>query len=378
MFAKTSIKRSSNFIGQGLKIIKKDLVFTVSLILALVSCFIAVPKIKYIDFKVIISLFNLMIVIKAFEELQLLDKLAVSMINKCSSRKTISLVLTFLCFFTSMLITNDVALITFVPLALIISKKAGIPIMDTVIMQTLAANIGSSLTPMGNPQNLYIFSFYNLNVSEFLKIVTAVIIVGGIWLYILNMKLKNKAINVKLDEIKIDSSSKVYIWILVFLIILLSIFRIVDYRLAFILTLIAALFINKRLFMKVDYLLLMTFVCFFIFIGNISELRSLNAYLSSHLSGSTSAYFASIAASQFISNVPSSILLSHFTDKWQALLLGVNIGGVGTLIASLASLVSYKLYIKDNCEYGKMYIARFTIYNFATLALLTIIGFALL
>lgn len=369
-----NILRKRSFGERITYVFKKDLVFTAAFILALASCFVSMPKVKYIDFKVIVSLFDLMLVIKAFEELKLLDKLAVSMINRCSSRRNISIVLTFLCFFTAMFITNDVALITFVPLALIIGSKTKLPMMETIIFETIAANIGSALTPMGNPQNLYIFSFYNLNALQFFNAVIIVIIAGLVWLYVLNKKLKDETINVNLNQVKIVNSKEVCIWFILFFVILLSVFRIIDYRLAFIMTCITALLMNRSLFAKVDYLLLITFGCFFVFIGNISSIRSLSYYLGSNLNSKNATYFASILMSQFISNVPCSILLSHFTNKWQALLLGVNIGGVGTLIASLASVISYKLFIKENCEEGKKYMVKFTVYNLITLVLLTIVG----
>ena len=146
---------------------KKDIVFTISFLLAIGSCFIHLPKLEYINFKVLVSLLNLMITIKAFEELKLLEKIAIAILNKCTNSKSVSAILVLLCFISSMLVTNDVALLTFVPLTLIISKKAKINMIETIILQTVAANIGSSLTPMGNPQNLYIFSFYGLKPFQF-------------------------------------------------------------------------------------------------------------------------------------------------------------------------------------------------------------------
>lgn len=357
-----------------LKLIKNDFVFITALTLALFSCFFVKPKIQYIDFKVIISLFSLMIVIKAFEDLKILDKAAVSLISSCKSRKTISLALTFLCFFSSMLITNDVALITFVPLSLIIGRKTGIPMMKTIILQTLAANIGSSLTPMGNPQNLYLFSFYNLSLLQFFRTMILIGILGFIWLYLLNIKMKNQPIEVYFNKVNIINKGKFIIWLLVFIIIILSIFRFIDFRLTLIITVLAAFFMNKKLFARVDYLLLVTFVCFFIFIGNMSSIDIIDKYLIGLLHTSRMSYFTSLTVSQFISNVPCAILLSHFTDKWQSLLLGVNIGGSGTIIASLASVISYKLFIKNNLQSGKKYLIQFTIYNFITLIVFSIAG----
>lgn len=361
---------------------RKDYVFMAALILAILSSIITVPKIKYIDFKVIISLFNLMIVVKAFEDLKLLDKSAVFLINKCKSKRNISLVLICMCFFGSMFITNDVALITFVPLSVIIGRKIHTRTMETIILQTLSANIGSSLTPMGNPQNLYIFSFYNISLVQFVKIMLPVGIIGFMLLYIFNLRLENSSLCVKLNNIKLAGRKEIAIWIFVFLVIISSVFRIIDYRIAFLITVLAALFMNGKLFKKVDYLLLITFICFFIFTGNISSIKSVNDIFVKSLKSSMATYFASIGICQVISNVPCSILLSHFTSRWRALLLGVDVGGIGTMIASLASIISYKLFIKNSksgsSSIGREYISKFTIYNIITLVVLALTGIAII
>jgi Na+/H+ antiporter NhaD/arsenite permease-like protein len=359
-------------------ILKKDIVFTIAFIMAITSCFLYVPKLEYIDFKVLFSLFNLMLVIKALEELKILDKFAVGIVNKCSDYRQVSLILILLCFFSSMLITNDVALITFVPLTLIISRKTYRPMVDTIILQTLAANIGSSLTPMGNPQNLFIFSFYKLTITQFFMTVGVFVLLGGVWLYILNFRIKRHNIVVELDEVEVKNQRKAFIWIGVFCVIIASILGGIDYKLAIIVTILAVLALNLSLLGKIDYLLLATFVCFFVFIGNVAHIPAINSYMREHLTDSTSVYVASIFSSQFISNVPSAILLSRFTDNWKPLLLGVNIGGMGTLIASLASVISYKLFIKDNPGEGKKYILKFSQYNLVSLVILAVISYLIL
>jgi Na+/H+ antiporter NhaD/arsenite permease-like protein len=359
----------------GFNLFKKDIVFTISFMLAAVSCFIYTPKLEYIDFKVLFSLFNLMLVVKALEELKILDKFAVSIVNRCSNSRQISLVLISLCFFSSMFITNDVALITFVPLTLIISRKTQVLMLDTIIFQTLAANIGSCLTPMGNPQNLYIFSFYKLTVVQFFTTVGLLVILGGIWLYILNNRLKTSSIDVELPFIKIENKKEAIAWGIVFCIIAASILGVINYKLAFIITIFTVLIFNKSLLVKIDYLLLVTFVCFFIFIGNLSNIDFIHSYMGGHLKSTNSVYFSSIVFSQFISNVPAAILLSKFTDNWKPLLLGVNLGGMGTIIASLASVISYKLFIEDNQQNSKTYMVRFSIYSFVSLILLSAISY---
>jgi Na+/H+ antiporter NhaD and related arsenite permeases len=354
---------------------KKDVILTVSLVLALASCLIARPRISYIDFKVLVCLFNLMIVVKAFENIKILDKFAVDILNKCTDSRKVSFVIILLSFFTSMLITNDIALISLVPVTLIIGRKSGIDMTTTIILQTLAANIGSSLTPMGNPQNLYIFSHYNLTAGQFLIPVSVFTLLGFVWLYFLNYNNHNIKLNVGLDIVRIKDGTKALVWSVLFLFIILSVFGIINYKAALIITIIVMVVIDKKLFLKVDYSLLLTFVCFFIFIGNVSSINTVKAFISKSLDGAVPTYFSSIILSQFISNVPCSVLLSGFTTHWRELLLGVDIGGMGTIIASLASIISYKLYIKGHMEDGKKYLIKFSVYNFISLVLFTVINY---
>ena len=361
-----------------LALFKKDIVLSVSLFLAIASCLAVQPKISYIDFKVLVCLFNLMVVIKAFEELMLLDKFAVTILNKCNDTRKVSLTLILLSFFTSMLITNDIALITLVPITLVISRKSNINMLSTVILQTLAANIGSSLTPMGNPQNLYIYSFYKLTPLQFLAPVALFTILGFVWLLILNHRRKNTKLDISLDSIELKDKTKTAIWAVLFIIIVLSVFGIIHYLAALVITLAAALVINRRLILRIDYLLLITFICFFIFIGNISGIPAINNYMEVSLISGKSTYFGSILLSQFISNVPCSVLLSGFTSNWRELLIGVNIGGMGTIIASLASIISYKLFIKENPGSSRNFILKFSLYNFISLIVFTAANYFLI
>ncbi|WP_312884167.1 SLC13 family permease [Clostridium psychrophilum] len=322
------------------------------------------------------TLFNLMIIVGAFSHMKILDKIAVSLLTKFNSYKKISLILIYLTFFSSMLITNDVALITFIPLTLIISKRAHINPMKLVIFQTLAANIGCGLTPMGSPQNLFIFSFYNLNASQFFKIMLPFTIFGILWLFILNILEKSKEFNFNLEDIIIENQTHVLIFCVLFIFILLSVFNIVNYKIALIITILVVLILNKRLLAKVDYILLLTFICLFIFTGNLSSFPFIESFARAFLHNKTTTYFSSILLSQFISNVPCSMLLANFTSNWKELLLGVNIGGLGTLIASLASVISYKLYMNDRTSKNQnTYIIWFTFYNVISLIAFTLINY---
>ncbi|MCB2299454.1 SLC13 family permease [Clostridium tagluense] len=361
---------------QILNILKNEVVFSLALILAIITSFFSFPKIEYIDFKVLFTLFNLMIIVGAFKDMKALDKIAIRLLTKFNNSRKISFILIFLTFFSSMLITNDVALITFVPLALIVSKRAKLNPMKLVIFQTLAANIGCALTPMGSPQNLFIFSYYKLTAFEFLEIMLPFVILGAIWLFILNLTQKNRKLDFNLDNVVIENKQTLLIFFALFLFILLSVFNIINYKLATIITILAVILLNKNLLVKVDYILLLTFVCFFIFIGNLSSLPFIEHYAKGVLQNKTTTYFSSIILSQIISNVPCSILLGSFTSNWRELLLGVNIGGLGTLIASLASVISYKLYVNEcTCKEKNKYLICFTFYNIISLSLFTFINY---
>jgi Na+/H+ antiporter NhaD/arsenite permease-like protein len=325
----------------------EEKIFAISLILAVATSLISTPKLNYIDFKVILCLFNLVVVGCAFEELKIMDRAAVQIVNQCNNLRLVSFVMLSLTFFSSMLLTNDVALLTFVPLTLIISKKVNINPMNIVIFQTLAANIGSSLTPMGNPQNLFLFTHYGITAAQFFKVMIPFVMLGALWILALNLRVTQKNLNIVLNPVPIKSKNQAVLFGILFIVIIFSIFNLVNYVFAFILTMTIVLFINKNLLKEVDFFLLATFACFFIFIGNISHIELVNKYLSYLLNSRNRTFFTSIILSQFVSNVPASILVANFTSSWKEVILGVNIGGMGTLIASLASVISYKLYVNE-------------------------------
>ena len=350
-------KKKSSFI----EFLKKECVLVIAVTLAILSSFISIPKLSYIDFKVLILLFNLMVVVAAFKELKVLDSIAIGLLKKCNTYTSISLALVFITFISSMIVTNDVALITFVPLSIVIARKANINVLKIVVFQTLAANLGSSFTPMGNPQNLFIYSFYNLSPIDFFKITLPIVVLAVLCLVLLVFKDKKMNLSLDLEDVKIDNKRDVYLFGGLFLIILLSVFHVIDYKVTFLITIVMVLILNKKLFSQVDYSLLITFIGFFIFVGNISTMDVVKNFMEGILNSPKSTFLASVLSSQVISNVPATMLLSGFTDHFKELLLGVNIGGMGTLIASLASVISYKIYTS---EFGNdNYMKSFTFYN---------------
>lgn len=360
-------------INQFLNKTREDTILIIAFVLAFITSFIHVPKLYYIDFKVLIALFNLMIVVEAFKKLKLLEMISVKILDKFDNERKVALVMIVITFLFSMLVTNDVALITFVPLTLIISKKAGINPTIIIILQTLAANIGSSLTPMGNPQNLYLYYRYNIGLNEFIKIMLPFAAAGFIFLIIILKYLVNSR-NIKFDmeKIEVTDKKKAAIFITLFVVVVLSIFNVINYYIAFLATIITSFILDKKLFKNVDYQLLLTFVFFFIFIGNLTHFEAIKDIFAQILYRDRATFIYAIVLSQFLSNVPCSILLSGFTENYRELLLGVNIGGMGTLIASLASVISYKFYINEYKEYKRKYLLEFSLYNFAALIIFTI------
>lgn len=347
--------------------LKNEIVFTISLLLAVITSLFTAPQLSYINFKVVALLFNLMIIIAAFRNLFVMDKISLWILSKCHSARLISMIFIVITFLSSMLVTNDVALITFVPLAIFTFKKIKIDPMKTVILQTLAANIGSSLTPMGNPQNLFLFTFYKLNSFQFFSITFPFVFFGFLWILLLNSRVSKERFELAFDNIPIKNTRKVAIYLVFFILAILSVFNIIDYRYTLLITLIFVICMDTHILKQVDYFLLATFIFFFIFIGNVSNIDLIKETLERLLLKPGMPYFSSIILSQVISNVPCSILISSFTDNWREVLLGVNIGGMGTLIASLASLISYKIYFNYKPENKKIYLKKFHIYNFVSL-----------
>ena len=356
--------------------IKNEIVLVISLILAIISCFFVTPSIHYIDyidFKVLICLFCLMLIVSGFIKLNVLDIVAQKLLSKANSLRAIYIIIVILTFISAMVITNDVALITFVPLTLTILRmceKTKYSIMF-IVLQTIAANLGSSLTPVGNPQNLYLFSFYNISTLDFFSATLPIVILSGMLLFLCVILVKKESLKIEVVKtIEIQSKFISIMYLVLFVITVLSVFNIVSHTLVLIIVIISILLLDKTLFKEVDYSLLLTFVGFFIFVGNISNIDSIKVFFADILTKRE--FLVSIALSQVISNVPAAMLLSNFTNNAREVLLGVNIGGLGTLIASLASVISFKIYCKEKSANKGKYMISFTTYNLIFLIVLII------
>ena len=360
--------------------LKKEVVLTVSCVLALVSCLIIKPDaqyLSYVDFHTILILFCLMAVMAGLQDIGLFQTIGESLLKKFRSERGIVLILVFLCFISSMLITNDVALITFVPLALLILKmtKMEKSLCYIVTLMTIAANLGSMMTPIGNPQNLYLYSTSGMPLPDFLVLMLPYTLASAVLLLIcVGFRFHSAQVSFSIPEndTKLNRSRIIY-YLILFGICLLAVAKICPIGLLFIIILLAIVKDNWKLLRKIDYSLLATFVFIFIFIGNMGRLDAFRNFLSSILDGHE--MIVSVLSSQVISNVPAALLLSGFTNEWAQLIIGTNLGGLGTLIASMASLISYKQVAQQYPEQKGKYFQLFTICNVIFLAILLVFAF---
>lgn len=358
--------------------IKREPVLFAAIILALAAVCIVRPApelcLQAIDFRTLAVLFSLMIVIKAFQSQNFLDFIAARLLRLCKSQRSLYFLMTYLVFFSSMFVTNDVALLTFVPISLLIFKRINLPALHIVVLETLAANLGSCITPMGNPQNLYLFSYYGFSALDFFALTAKIALPSLFILAVIILFLTRKknvfagnVLQTQSAQLKLDF--RTFFYIADFILCLLAVFHVVNYLIMLGVTVLVMLVCNWHLFKKVDYSLLLTFVGFFIFTKTLSTIPAFSDFIKSVLSTPLKTYITGIAASQVISNVPAALLLSGFTEKGAMLLLAVNVGGLGTLIASMASVISFKLYSAENHD---NYFAVFTAYN---VVLLLVLGF---
>lgn len=371
------------------ELFQKETVCCIAFLLAVISMFFVSPSknyISYIDFRVLALLFCLMAVVRGFSSIGVFTRLGTMLLTHVHSLRMLSALFIFLCFFFSMLITNDVALITFVPFTILVlsmaeQKKFLIPV---IVLETIAANLGSMLTPLGNPQNLYLYTISGLSIGAFVRIMLPYSFVSAILLLIFILFLPKDTVstataantanstntvtasntsNVICEAVKARKNSRILFafYLILFLLCLLTVLHILPYQILFFLVLTGFLLLDYRVLKDVDYFLLLTFLCFFIFIGNMKQISLVHELISKLLVHHE--VLMGIGASQIISNVPAAILLSGFTDDYSALLIGVNLGGLGTLIASLASLISFKFYTNSNGSDTKRFLGIFTLYN---------------
>ncbi len=357
------------------KFVKAQPVLVIAFFAALATVFIVPPDKQYsgyINDTVLVQLFCLMASVGGFRDMGLFENVASFLLRKAGNIRRLGFIFMLVCFFSSMLVTNDVALLTFVPLTLMVYNK----ISDeksriiTIVLETAAANLGSMITPFGNPQNLYIYDMYKLSVWDFFRTMLPTGVASLVMLTILCFLLPVTQFDTENTPKKTMPKLPLIVNTVLFVLCLLTVFRVVPSGVCLLATVIA---VPLKQLKKVDYCLLATFVCFFVFVGNIARIETVSTFFSEILQGRE--VLVSALLSQVISNVPASVMLSGFTDNGTALLLGVNIGGLGTVIASLASLISFQFYRNsDGAKSGK-YMLVFSLVNFGMLAVLLALAF---
>lgn len=355
----------------------KNFILVIAFVLALVSAFFIPPDEEYLgyfDLQTLANLFVMMLVIAGLKNMKFFTFLATKFIQKLKNQRKIVLALVFITFISSMFLANDMALLTFLPLTLDVFSLSEKPkyCAFTIIMQNIAANLGGMLLPFGNPQSLYLYSFYSISVGEFVKIMVIPFAASALALLLLCLfVVKNDELELKRDA---ENSIKPFhcgAYFAFFVFAVLAVLRVVDYKIVTICVVVLTLFLDRRAFLKVDYALLLTFCCFFIFASNMARVSAVSSAVNFFISKST--LLTGVISCQFFSNVPTAIFLSKFTTDYKNLLLAVNIGGAGTPVASLASLISLGHYSKAYPERKKAYLLLFSALNFSFLIALTLI-----
>lgn len=370
-----AIKRGSFHSLSIVPFIKKNVVMVIAFVLALVTSLIVPPDreyLSYFDYKTLTCLFCVLSVVCALKDINFFYLIAKKIIHIFSNTRASILALVYITFIGSMLIANDMALLTFLPLGALVltTTKKEKYMAFTFIMQNIAANLGGMLTPFGNPQNLYLYSKFNIPNGEFVSIMAPPFILSVVLITISCLIfVKKESLEIEDEKIEVDPL-KTTILLLLFVFSIVIVFRIVPYVLGLIIIPFALFFIDKKALKEVDYPLLLTFVFFFIFAGNMGRMDGVRVFFSSLLNKDV-LIFSSLSC-QVISNVPSAILLSQFTSNYRELLLGVNIGGVGTIIASLASLITFREYSHHFPKKKGEYLLQFSLFNFSFLIILLV------
>lgn len=354
--------------------LRREPVLCISAVCAALSMLLTPPSaayLNYVDWRVISLLFCLMAVVAGLQDCGVFAVLAQRLLAGEKRLRFVTLVLVLLPFFTSMLVTNDVALITFVPFSILVLALIGRTerLVYVVVLQTIAANLGSMATPVGNPQNLYLYATYELTPGQFFTAVLPLVLASLAGLTAAAVWGRPESIRVAFPQpVRVRRLGRLGLMCLLFVLCLLCVCRLLPYPALVAVVLSALVIFGRDLFRRLDYALLLTFVCFFLFAGNVGANPAVREVLTAVLARNTA--LASGIASQVISNVPAAVLLSGFTADWRGLLIGVNVGGLGTPIASLASLISLKAYLRSAGARPGRYLAVFLLANGIALAVL--------
>ena len=374
-----TVTKKDGAVARVVAFVKKNAVMCIALIAAAITSLIVPPDkqyLDYFDYKTLTCLFCVLAVVCALKNIRFFYMLARKVVQLFKNARLSILALVHITFIGSMLIANDMALLTFLPLGYLVLTTTGKEkyMAFTFIMQNIAANLGGMLTPFGNPQNLYLYTKFEIPNLEFMAIMAPPFILSVALITVCCIVfVKPEPLEIS-DEKIVLSPARTVLYLALFALAIAIVFRGIPYPVGLVVIPLVLIFADRRALRMVDYPLLLTFVFFFIFSGNMARIEVVRELFSSLLEKST--LIVSALSCQVISNVPSAILLSQFTENYADLLVGVNIGGVGTLIASLASLITFREYVKHNPGKAGSYVAKFSLFNFGFLIIL--IGFSLL
>ena len=365
-----------SFFLKILDFLKKQAVLSIALVAMTITCIFVPIDIQYLDYfnwQTLATLFCTLAVVEAFSHIHLFEIISKTIVLKLHNLRNATIGLVFITFAGSMILANDMALLTFLPLGYFVlnSTDNKDAMAFTFIMQNIAANLGGMVTPFGNPQNLYLYAFYKIDTMEFVKIMLPTFLTSIVLILAICLFVKPKKLSLKKDNSHSLDKKRTLIYSILFVASILLVFRVIPYLIGTIAITVALLFLDKEAVKNVNYPLLATFCVFFVFSGNMARIPAVNELFSYILPINT--LFFGILSCQFISNVPSAVLLSHFTSNYQALLPAVNIGGCGTLIASLASLITFTEYKKHNPKGVKGYLIKFTLFNFGFIVVLYLV-----
>lgn len=356
--------------------VKREVVLSIAIVLTIVTCFfVPIDKeyLGYFEYKTLVSLFCMLAVVAGLKNTNVFDLISKKLIGLFKTRRAVIYALIYGTFFFDMIVANDMSLITFLPLTYLVlhSTNNDKYLSITFILQTIAANMGGMITPYGNPQNLYLYSYYNIPTLEFFGVLLVQSIAIAALLFIAGLFIKNEELTLKNDG-KIEIKKKeLTVYVILFVFVILSIFRVVPHLVTLGIVILAVLIVDRKRFKHVDYALLATFCVFFIFSGNIARIPAIKEFIASIVADNT--LIAGIVSCQFISNVPTAIFLSKFTENYSDLLVSVNIGSLGIIISSLASLITLKEFLKHQPKNFKKYMGMFTLVNTAFLAVMIVI-----
>lgn len=355
-----------------------DKVFLIALVLAIISVSLGGFKTQFFDYKVIFTVFGLMLVIAGFKSTGLLRYLGQSLVKRSRTTRQLVRFTTMLTFFMAIFFTNDLTILTILPLYLTITKEVSdrrsVYIGAALILP--ACHLGSSLFPFGNPHNLYAYSFFHIPNLELFKGTGLLFIAGFIILNLACQFISNEPLQIKTTVQKFNKHEVILFTILLIL-MAVSVFGWISYYISAAITAVIVLFYRPKLFKEVDYRLLMTFVCFFLIVGNIVEIDTVTQFISSVFVGPYASFFGTVITSQLISNISSTVLISPFTHHGMSVLLGADVGGIGTLMASMATLICYKVIMVSARGEARGFARYFTLINAIFVVIFTIVGFGI-